>query len=295
MTKKWQHLKTNLRYWKSDNLYCFKEWIELLTKMALYEQVTYSCRGREDIFIQVRGPFLKYTDDMSVWIDRWHWYYIGCIFCSCFLYCIFKSVGTLFLGCDFVCVVSMLSLKKGRRVVWTFVIFTWCHCFCILLSAQNINYKNNKKKTKQKRKQAPPVNPQAKLCKQGWNTYGISVYIQLKRLWERPVSLVNPRLDQKQRCEFFTASKRETYTYEIKFYLCSSRSRIHFFIISCFKYYLPETKHSSMSKLFVKVARKSCLLGGRTLGADPSSRWAAFCLDNLSLERKGRDRQKDRK
>ncbi len=28
----------------------FKEWIELMRKMASYEQVTYRLRGREDLF-----------------------------------------------------------------------------------------------------------------------------------------------------------------------------------------------------------------------------------------------------
>lgn len=55
-----------LRHWKSSDFCCFKEWSEQMTKMALYEQITYRVKGREDIFNQVWGPFLQYIEDMSV-------------------------------------------------------------------------------------------------------------------------------------------------------------------------------------------------------------------------------------
>lgn len=37
-----------------------------MTKMALYEKVTFSVRGSEDIFNKVSGSFLNYTEDMYV-------------------------------------------------------------------------------------------------------------------------------------------------------------------------------------------------------------------------------------
>lgn len=55
-----------LRHWKSTNPCCFKEWIELMTRMATFERVTYRVMGREDIFNKVWGSFLMSIERMSI-------------------------------------------------------------------------------------------------------------------------------------------------------------------------------------------------------------------------------------
>uniref|UniRef100_A0A3P9CYM2 Reverse transcriptase domain-containing protein n=1 Tax=Maylandia zebra TaxID=106582 RepID=A0A3P9CYM2_9CICH len=54
-----------LRHWKSSSPCSFKEWTEQMSRMASYERVMYRMKGREDIFEQVWGPFLRYIDNVS--------------------------------------------------------------------------------------------------------------------------------------------------------------------------------------------------------------------------------------
>ncbi len=57
--------RITLRHWKSPTLSTFKEWIEVLSSMASYEQVTYRITGREDLFNKVWGPFIAQLLDMN--------------------------------------------------------------------------------------------------------------------------------------------------------------------------------------------------------------------------------------
>ena len=53
-----------LRHWKSPTPCSFKEWTELLTRIALYERVTFNVRGKAELFDQIWGPFLRHIENM---------------------------------------------------------------------------------------------------------------------------------------------------------------------------------------------------------------------------------------